>query len=40
MSIEESIYFGGPEPRRAEQIVLTGTPDGPQQVKWALTRMG
>ncbi|MBS3023438.1 MULTISPECIES: heparinase II/III family protein [Acidiphilium] len=40
LSIEDSIYFGGPEPRRAEQIVLTGTPDGPQQVKWALTRMG
>ncbi|MHB1304170.1 MAG: heparinase II/III family protein [Acidiphilium sp.] len=40
LTIEDSIYFGGPEPRRAEQIVLTGQPDGPQQVKWALTKMG
>ncbi|HEX7389745.1 MAG TPA: heparinase II/III family protein [Acidiphilium sp.] len=40
LSVEESIYFGGAEPRRSEQIVLTGQPDGPQQVKWAITRMG
>ncbi|MCF3946918.1 heparinase II/III family protein [Acidiphilium iwatense] len=40
LSVEESIYFGGTEPRRAEQIVLTGQPDGPQQVKWAITKMG
>lgn len=40
LSVEESVYFGGAEPRRAEQIVLTGAPDGPQQVKWALTKMG
>ncbi|MEE3502158.1 heparinase II/III family protein [Acidiphilium acidophilum] len=40
LSVEESIYFGGAEPRRAEQIVLTSTQDGPQQVKWALTKMG
>lgn len=40
LSVEDSIYFGGPEPRRAEQIVLTSTPDGPQQVKWAITKMG
>ncbi|MDD2877361.1 MAG: heparinase II/III family protein [Acidiphilium sp.] len=40
LSVEESIYFGGPEPRRAEQIVLTSTQDGLQQVKWALTKMG
>jgi uncharacterized heparinase superfamily protein len=40
LSLEESIYLGGPEPRRAEQVVLTGRADGPQHVKWAITRMG
>ncbi|WP_408858552.1 heparinase II/III family protein [Acidiphilium sp. PA] len=40
LTVEESIYFGGTEPRRAEQIVLTSTQDGLQQVKWALTKMG
>lgn len=40
MSSEESIYLGGPEPRRAEQVVLTGYQDGPQQVKWAITKVG
>ncbi len=39
-SVEESIYLGGPEPRRCEQVVLTGYADGPQQVKWAITKMG
>jgi uncharacterized heparinase superfamily protein len=39
LAIEESVYFGGPEPRRAEQVVLAGHQDGPQQVKWALTRV-
>ena len=24
MTLEESIYLGGPEPRRTEQVVLTG----------------
>ncbi|HSU05042.1 MAG TPA: heparinase II/III family protein [Acetobacteraceae bacterium] len=38
-SLEESIYLGGPEPRRAEQVVLTGFPDGPQQVKWAISKV-
>ena len=28
-----------PEPRRAEQIVLAGHQDGPQQVKWAITKL-
>ena len=40
VSIEESIYLGGAEPRRTEQIVLTGFADGPQQVKWAVTKVG
>jgi uncharacterized heparinase superfamily protein len=39
VSVEESIYLGGPEPRRAEQVVLTGLPDGPQHVKWAISKV-
>ncbi len=40
VSLEESIYLGGPEPRRTEQVVLTGLQDGPQHVKWAITKLG
>ena len=40
MSLEESIYLGGAAPRRTEQVVLTGFQDGPQQVKWAITKVG
>jgi uncharacterized heparinase superfamily protein len=40
ITVEESIYFGQAEPRRAEQIVLNGQQDGPQQVKWAITKLG
>ncbi len=40
MTLEESIYFGGNEPRRCDQVVLTGYPDGPQQVKWAISKVG
>jgi uncharacterized heparinase superfamily protein len=40
ISIEESVYFGTTEARRAEQIVLAGHQDGPQQVKWAITKLG
>jgi uncharacterized heparinase superfamily protein len=40
LSLEESIYLGGPEPRRGEQVVLTGFQDGPQHVKWAITKVG
>jgi uncharacterized heparinase superfamily protein len=40
LTLEESIFLGGPEPRRTEQVVLTGFPDGPQQVKWAITKVG
>lgn len=36
--IENSVYFGQSEPRRAEQIVLPGHQDGPQHIKWVLTK--
>jgi uncharacterized heparinase superfamily protein len=39
LTLEESIYLGGTEPRRGEQVVLTGLADGPQQVKWALSKV-
>ena len=37
LSLEESIYLGGAEPRRTEQVVLTGLAHGAQHVKWAIT---
>ena len=40
IGIENSIYLGGAEPRRSEQVVVTGSPDGPQQVKWAISKVG
>jgi uncharacterized heparinase superfamily protein len=40
IALEESIYLGGPEPRRTEQVVLSGFADGAQQVKWAITKVG
>ena len=40
ITLEESIYLGGTEPRRSEQVVLTGYADGPQQVKWAISKVG
>jgi uncharacterized heparinase superfamily protein len=40
IALEESIYLGSPELRRSEQVVLTGYQDGPQQVKWAITKVG
>jgi uncharacterized heparinase superfamily protein len=40
VSVEESVYFGLPEPRRNEQIVLAGHQDGPQLVSWELTKIG
>ncbi len=39
-SLEESVYIGGSEVRRSEQVVLTGTQDGPQHVKWAISKVG
>ncbi len=40
MTLEESIYLGGAEPKRTEQVVLTGYADGAQQVKWAISKVG
>ncbi len=40
ITLEESIYLGGLEPKRSEQVVLTGYADGPQQVKWAISKVG
>ncbi len=41
LALEESIYAGGAEPRRSEQVVLSGTPeDGPCGVKWAISKLG
>ncbi len=40
MALEESVYLGGVEPRRCEQVVLTGYADGAQQVKWAISKVG
>jgi uncharacterized heparinase superfamily protein len=40
VSVEESVYFGLPEPRRNEQIVLQGHQDGPQLVSWEMTKVG
>jgi len=40
LTLEESIYLGGTEPRRSEAVVLTGYQDGPQTVKWAITKVG
>jgi uncharacterized heparinase superfamily protein len=39
IAVEESVYFGHAEPRRAEQVVLAGHQDGPQHVKWSITRI-
>lgn len=39
MALEESIYLGLAQPRRTEQIVLTAHADGPQQVKWAISKV-
>ena len=40
LTLEESVYLGGVEPRRGEQVVLSGYQDGPQAVKWAITKVG
>jgi uncharacterized heparinase superfamily protein len=39
MTLEESIYLGAGTLRRGEQIVLNGYADGPQQMKWAITKV-
>jgi uncharacterized heparinase superfamily protein len=40
MSLEESVYLGGAEIRRSEQVVLTGSQEGAQHVKWAISKVG
>lgn len=40
ITLEESIYLGTAEPRRTEQVVLSGDADGPQHVKWAIAKVG
>jgi uncharacterized heparinase superfamily protein len=40
LTIEESIYLGSGELRKAEQVVLTGREGGPQHVKWAIHKVG
>ena len=40
MTLEESVYLGSAAPRRSEQVVLTSRADGPQQVKWAISKVG
>ena len=40
IALEESVYLGGGELRRSEQVTLTTFADGPQQVKWAITKVG
>lgn len=37
--VEESVYFGQSEPRRTKQIILPGAEDGPQHIKWTLTKL-
>ena len=39
MTLEESIYLGGPAPRRTVAVVLSGAQDGAQQIKWAITKV-
>ncbi len=40
ITLEESIYLGGAAPKRSEQVVMTGYQDGPQQIKWAISKVG
>ncbi len=40
ISLEESIYLGGTEPRRSEQIVLTVSHEDDQHVKWTISKGG
>ena len=39
LSLEESIYLGGPSPRKTEQVVITGYDDGPQSVQWEISKL-
>ncbi len=39
LSLEESIYLGGVEPRPSQQVVMTGG-DGAKKMEWAITKVG
>jgi uncharacterized heparinase superfamily protein len=39
VALEESVYLGGETLRKSEQVVLIGHADGPQHVKWAITKV-
>ena len=39
LDLEPSIYLGGAQPRRSEQLVATGRPAGGTTVKWAFRRI-
>ncbi len=39
-TLEESVYLGGNDVKRTEQVVLASRADQPQQVRWAFTRAG
>jgi uncharacterized heparinase superfamily protein len=39
LDCEDSIYLGEAEPRRTQQIVLTGSEADAQHVKWALNKV-
>lgn len=39
LTLEPSVYLGGTEPRRTEQVVLTGFADGEQKILWAMTKV-
>ena len=40
LTLEESVYLGGTDVKRTEQVVLASRADQPQQVRWAFTRVG
>ena len=40
LTLEESVYLGGNDVKRTEQVVLAVRADQPQQVRWAITRAG
>ena len=37
--LDETVYFGADSPRRSEQVLLVADQDGPQQVKWAISKI-
>ena len=40
MEVTESVYLGGAEPRRTEQVAISGALEGDgAQIKWAVKRV-